>query len=181
MANQRAKTIAHYQFPADWTPVEIQAWLETAKRVQQAKDELKTVVFVTGVFDLLHQEHVTFLRKARNAGNYLLVGVETDLRVKETKGPDRPINKQAQRVQDVIATGFVDDVEILPHAFDRPEHHRAILSILRPHILAVSSHTPYLEAKRQLIQLFGGELRIVHEHNPEVSTTQTLQALAEQK
>jgi len=177
MVNRRAKTIAHYQFPTDWTPAEIQVWLEVAKRVQQAKDELKTIVFVTGVFDLLHQEHINFLRKARNVGNYLVVGVETDLRVKESKGPDRPINSQNQRVQDVISTEVVDDVAILPRAFDRPEHHRAILSVLRPHVLAVSSHTPYLEAKRQMIQLFGGELKIVHEHNPQVSTTLSLQEL----
>ena len=171
MATRKTKTIAHYQFPADWTPEEIQAWLQVSKRIQEEKNDLKTIVFVSGVFDLLHEEHLNFLRKAREAGNYLVAGIESDTRVRNTKGPKRPIHTQQERMQDVINSGFVDDAEILPEAFDRPEHHRAILSLLRPHVLAVSSHTPYLEAKKQLIALFGGELRIVHEHNPHISTT----------
>lgn len=114
MVTRKAKTLAHYQFPSDWTPQEISAWLQVTKRVQQAKDELRIVVLVTGVFDLLHEEHINFLRKARNAGNYLLVGVESDFRVRAMKGPERPIYAQDRRVQDIIATGIVDDVEILP-------------------------------------------------------------------
>lgn len=172
MPNHRAKTIAQYHFPVDWTPAESQAWLEVAKKVQAAKDDLKTVVLVTGVFDLLHSEHQKFLEKARAIGNYLIVGIESDSRVREMKGPDRPIEPQAVRAKNVFETGVVDEVEILPEAFSRPEHHRSFLGLLRPHLLAVSSNSPFMEAKRQLMALFGGELRVVLEHNPNVSTTQ---------
>lgn len=174
MPNHRAKTIAKYQFPIDWTPAESQAWLAVANKVQNAKDEMKTVVLVTGVFDLLHEEHRKFLRKSRAIGNFLVVGIESDQRVRELKGPDRPVEAQAIRANNVFDTGVVDVVEILPEAFSRPEHHRSLLGLLRPHLLAVSSNSPFMEAKRQLMELFGGELRVVLEHNPKVSTTKIL-------
>jgi cytidyltransferase-like protein len=174
MVRQRSKTIAHHQLPPDWTPREVQTWLAVMKQIQQAKDEFKKVVLVTGVFDLFHIEHERFLQKARASGNFLIAGVESDVRVRQLKGPDRPVHTQAERIKDVLSSGVVDVAVVLPEAFDRPEHHRSLISLLRPHILAVSSNTPYIEAKRQLMELFGGELRIVHELNPEVSTTQIL-------
>jgi cytidyltransferase-like protein len=176
MSNTHAKTIAQYRFPLDWTSEEVQTWLKIAKQVQQAKDEYKTVVFATGVFDLFHQEHQRFLEKARAAGNFLVVGIETDIRVREMKGPERPIDPQEKRAHNVWQSGVVDEVVVLPEAFNQPEHHRSLIGLLRPHILAVSSHSPYLEAKRKLMELFGGELRIVHQFNPEVSTTKLIEA-----
>lgn len=174
MSRQRATTLVQFSFPVDWTAEEREAWLRVWQEVRQAKEELKKIVFVSGVFDLFHEEHEKFLEKARGAGNFLVVGVESDKRVRETKGPDRPIDAQEQRLEHVMNTGVVDLAEILPAAFDRPEHHRAIIDLLRPHILAVSSHSPHQAAKQQVMELYGGELRVVHEHNPTVSTTQRL-------
>lgn len=175
--NRRSQTLAEAEFPVDWEPKERETWLEVWKNVRQAKEELKRVVLVTGVFDLLHQEHLNFLRKARAAGNYLVVGIESDSRVRKMKGPDRPVEGQQLRLQKVMDTSFVDEVAILPEAFYLPEHHRSLLALIRPHILAISSHTPYQEPKRQLVELFGGQLRIVHEHNPEVSTSKIIESM----
>lgn len=174
MAVHRAQTLEKHTFPADWTPEEIQAWLAVWKSVRQAKDEQRRVVFVSGVFDLLHEEHIEFLRRARQVGNFLVVGLESDERVRETKGPDRPVQTQAERLHAVVETGLVDEAAVLPVAFSRPEHHIALMQLLKPHILAVSSHSPYQTAKRQIMELVGGELQIVHDHNPEVSTTKIL-------
>ncbi len=69
MPKQRAQTIERHVFPVDWTPQERATWLEVWKDVREAKDQLKRVVFVSGVFDLLHEEHRTFLRKARQQGS----------------------------------------------------------------------------------------------------------------
>lgn len=168
---KRSKIIAHHRLPLDWSAEEVQKWQAVAKLAQQAKDEGKLTVLVTGVFDLFHQEHLTFLKKARAAGNFLMVGIESDLRTKHLKGEGRPINNQGKRVKNIEETGLADIVEVLPEAFDQPDHHRHLLSLLRPNILAVSSHTPYLESKRQLVALFGGKLQVVHQHNPNVSTT----------
>lgn len=172
---QRSRTIASYTFPQDWSLEERTTWQNVRKGVQQAKEEGRRIVFVTGVFDLYHREHQIFLEKARAAGNYLVVGVETDHRVREIKGPDRPIDPEAKRLQNVIESDVVDEAALLPAAFYRQEHYQAVMNVLRPHVLAVSSHSPYQENKRLLAELYGGQLVIVHEHNPSVSTTQLLE------
>lgn len=181
MKKQRAQTLERHTFPIDWTPHEREVWLEVWKDVREAKDQLKRIVFVSGVFDLLHEEHRLFLQKARQKGNYLVVGVESDLRVKEMKGPDRPIDSQDERVEAVWNTGYADAVAVLPVAFSRPEHHIALMKLLAPHYLAVSENSAHQEAKRQIMELVGGELAIVHEFNPEVSTTKILQKRTMQK
>ena len=54
-------------------------------------------IVVNGTFDILHRGHVEMLEYARSLGEYLLVCIDTDTRVKQLKGPDRPINNQSDR------------------------------------------------------------------------------------
>ncbi len=104
-----------------------------------------------------------------------MVGVESNARVSELKGPDRPVETQSVRLAKVLASGVVDAAAVLPERFDRPQHHRSLISLLRPTVLAISSHTPHQTEKRQIIEELGGRLAVVHEHNPEISTTVALQ------
>jgi len=69
--------------------------------LHKARSEKQTVVLVTGVFDIFHSEHKVFLQKAKQAGDILLVGIESDVRVTQIKGPGRPINSQQKRQQRV--------------------------------------------------------------------------------
>ena len=54
-------------------------------------------VFVNGTFDLLHRGHLELLNYAKSMGDYLMVGIDTDDRVREKKGPTRPIHNQEER------------------------------------------------------------------------------------
>ena len=54
-------------------------------------------VMVNGTFDILHRGHIELLNFARAQGDSLLVAIDTDRRVKELKGQDRPINNQEDR------------------------------------------------------------------------------------
>jgi D-glycero-beta-D-manno-heptose 1-phosphate adenylyltransferase len=56
----------------------------------------RTVVVTNGCFDILHAGHVTYLEAARQQGDLLLVGLNSDHSVRELKGPDRPINTDPQ-------------------------------------------------------------------------------------
>ncbi|MBD3250521.1 MAG: adenylyltransferase/cytidyltransferase family protein [Candidatus Pacebacteria bacterium] len=143
--------------------------LIAASRVNKRK-----LVLVTGVFDLLHREHLRFLQKAKAAGDLLLVGLESDERVRAIKGPDRPVNDEQTRLRHLSNVEAVDQVFLLPVTFNRPEQHRALLREIRPDVLAVSSHTPHLEEKKEIVERVGGELRVVHQHNPDISTTKLL-------
>lgn len=171
---QRARTLAKHTFPIDWTLEEIQRWSALWQRVRAARAEGKRVVFASGVFDLFHSEHQNFLERARAAGDYLVVGIESDWRVRQLKGPGRPVETQERRLQNVLSSGVVDEAAVLPEQFDRSEHHRALIGLLAPSILAVSSHSPRQAEKRRVIEEFGGRLAIVLEHNPAVSTTSAL-------
>lgn len=89
-------------------------------------------VLVTGVFDVLHLEHEYFLRQAKALGGRLVVGIESDLRVKKLKGPDRPINAQATRCQNLRDLGIADEVFVLPEQFNTSDDHRALLQKIKP-------------------------------------------------
>ena len=132
------------------------------------------VTLVTGVFDILHEEHVAFLRQAKGLGGRLVVGIESDVRVRRLKGEGRPVNAQLVRVKNVEALGIADEVFVLPEQFDTEVEHRLLLAKLRPDVLAVSSHSPHLAEKQRLMQEIGGRVEVVHQHNPAISTTQLL-------
>lgn len=74
------------------------------------KKEGKKVVFTNGCFDILHLGHVTYLSYARQLGDLLVVGVNSDASVKRNKGPKRPIVCQEDRAALLLALRCVDYV-----------------------------------------------------------------------
>ena len=70
------------------------------------------LVFTNGVFDLLHIGHVRYLAQARALGDALLVAINSDRKVRELKGPDRPVFDQAERAEILAALRYVDYVTI---------------------------------------------------------------------
>jgi D-beta-D-heptose 7-phosphate kinase/D-beta-D-heptose 1-phosphate adenosyltransferase len=75
-----------------------------------AKRGRKRVVFTNGCFDLLHPGHVQYLQNAREQGDYLVVALNSDASVSRLKGPERPINSLADRLQVMAALECVDFV-----------------------------------------------------------------------
>jgi rfaE bifunctional protein nucleotidyltransferase chain/domain len=73
----------------------------------------KKVVVTNGCFDLVHVGHVKFLEAAKARGDYLIVGVNSDRAVSILKGPNRPINKQGDRMAVVAALESVDLVVLV--------------------------------------------------------------------
>jgi cytidyltransferase-like protein len=135
--------------------------------------EGKVVVLATGFFDLLHVEHINFLTKAKAAGDILVVAVESDERARATKGEGRPIETQAVRCQKLAP--YANFVIALPPDFDHFEAYDSLMSAVRPQIYAISSHTAHQKSKTFLVEKYGGKLLVVHEHNPEISTTKILE------
>jgi rfaE bifunctional protein nucleotidyltransferase chain/domain len=64
---------------------------------RQAKAAGKKVVFTNGVFDILHRGHVEYLQKARELGDLLILGLNSDASVRSIKGPKRPLCPQEDR------------------------------------------------------------------------------------
>lgn len=78
------------------------------KLAQQLKEQGKTVVFTNGCFDILHAGHVRYLTAARELGDCLIVGLNSDQSVKCLKGPTRPINQEQDRAEVLAGLYAVD-------------------------------------------------------------------------
>lgn len=70
----------------------------------------KRLVATNGCFDLLHLGHVVYLETARNHGDALLVGLNSDGSVRELKGPERPVTPEGDRAAVLAALESVDGV-----------------------------------------------------------------------
>lgn len=70
------------------------------------------IVFTNGCFDVLHRGHIEYLKKSRELGTRLIVGLNSDASVRRLKGKSRPINNQDDRRAMLLALRFVDQVEI---------------------------------------------------------------------
>jgi len=90
----------------------------------------KRVVFTNGCFDLLHCGHVTYLECARKQGDVLVVALNSDASVKRLKGPERPINTLADRLEVIAALESVDYVTWFEE--NDPVH---LIRLLRPRVL----------------------------------------------
>jgi D-beta-D-heptose 7-phosphate kinase/D-beta-D-heptose 1-phosphate adenosyltransferase len=80
--------------------------------VQDYKQKGKKIVWTNGCFDLLHGGHVKYLEKARQFGDVLIVGLNSDESVRRLKGSERPILKQEERAEILSALEFVDYILI---------------------------------------------------------------------
>ncbi|MCL4109280.1 UNVERIFIED_CONTAM: hypothetical protein GTU68_063048 [Idotea baltica] len=99
--------------------------------VQQWRTEGLDVIWTNGVFDLLHPGHIKYLCAARDLGDKLIVGINSDESVRRLKGDDRPINNESSRLLQMGALQMVDLVILF--AEDTPIE--CILA-LRPKIIA---------------------------------------------
>ena len=98
MLNYKTKIIPYEQLPT-WR--------------QENRNQGRLVV-TNGCFDLLHLGHVTYLETARNLGDALLVGVNSDKAVRRLKGPGRPVNAEFDRAAVIAALEAVNFVCIFP-------------------------------------------------------------------
>jgi len=92
-----------------WKIVGREALVGAVRSLQRAG---KRVVFTNGCFDLLHVGHVRYLQSARELGDALVVGVNSDASVRRLKGEDRPINPARDRAEILAALACVDFVTI---------------------------------------------------------------------
>lgn len=92
-------------------------------------------VMVNGTFDILHRGHLEMLKFARQQGQYLLVAIDTDRRVKELKGIDRPINNQEDRKFHLMCLEFVNEVKL----FDSKEELIEIIKHWQPDVYVKGS------------------------------------------
>ena len=106
------------------TQAEAVTWREEQARAG------RRVVFTNGVFDIIHPGHVRYLAEARRHGDALIVAINSDRSVRAIKGPNRPINKEADRAEVIAALACVDASVV----FDEDTPHE-IITLIQPDVL----------------------------------------------
>lgn len=92
-------------------------------------------VFVNGTFDILHLGHLELLNYAKSLGTRLFVAIDNDDRVKQLKGPTRPINSAYERQIMLLNLKAVDEVEV----FGSDEELTMWVKQIRPYVMVVGS------------------------------------------
>ena len=118
------------------------------------------LVLTNGTFDLLHIGHVRYLEAARDLGDMLVVGINSDSSVRGYKGEGRPVVPQDERAEIVAALRCVDYVTI----FDEPTAVNLVES-LQPDVYAKGGDYEHGTGKplpeREAVESYGGQVRII--------------------
>jgi len=131
--------------------------LLTAERMQLERQELRAagrqLVFTNGCFDILHTGHVSYLEFARNQGDALVIGLNSDTSVQRSKGPNRPINPQDDRARVLQSLRAVDYVVV----FDEDEP-RALIEKILPDVLVKGADWAHYVSGRDVVEAHGGKV-----------------------
>lgn len=127
------------------------------------------IVFTNGCFDILHPGHIEMLKYAKSLGDKVVVGIDSDERVKEKKGNLRPINTSEVRREMLLAIRYVDAVYI----FDSDKQLKCLVKKFKPDIMVVGSDWI---GKTVIGSEYAKELKFF-ERIPKYSTSKTIECI----
>lgn len=127
--------------------------VEQMRREQIRLANNQALVFTNGCFDILHRGHVSYLTFARNQGDALVVGVNSDASVKRNKGQNRPINNELDRAYVLASLRAVDYVVIFDE--DEPQD---LIARLRPQVLVKGRDWAHYVSGREIVEAYGGRV-----------------------
>tara|TARA_E500000075_G_C6989497_1_gene322051 strand:+ start:515 stop:988 length:474 start_codon:yes stop_codon:yes gene_type:complete len=130
---------------------------EIKTKLQIWREASKIIVFTNGCFDLLHKGHKSLLQAAKNLGDILIVGLNSDASVRILKGDNRPIETQEKRAHKLLKLEFVNGVCIF-----EDQTPRELIKLIRPNFLVKGGD--YKKSKivgSRTIKKWNGKVRIV--------------------
>ena len=130
---------------------------------------MSTRIFVNGTFDILHPGHIQLLNYAKSLGDSLTVGIDSDRRVREKKGPTRPVNSVGDRAYMLQNLKAVDYIVI----FDSDEELERCIKTVKPDIMVVGSDW---KDKSVIGSMYSAELRFF-DRIEEYATTKTIESI----
>jgi D-beta-D-heptose 7-phosphate kinase/D-beta-D-heptose 1-phosphate adenosyltransferase len=123
------------------------------------------IVLTSGSWDMIHEGHALYLEKARSYGDLLIVGVDSDAKIRERKGPERPIVPQQERLRMLTHLRAVDIVVLKD--INQPKW--ALIKAIRPDVLVATEETYTPDQISELEELYCKEVKV---HSP-MGTTST--------
>ncbi|GIW61327.1 MAG: hypothetical protein KatS3mg089_0179 [Patescibacteria group bacterium] len=140
---------------------------------QKLIKEGKILVLAGGCFDLLHEGHKSFLKKAKEEGDILIVMLESDIAIKIQKGKNRPVEQQSLRAQKLAKLPYVDFVVLLEGILT-DEDYDSLVTSLKPAIIATTKGDPYRYHKDRQAAEIGAKVKEVINRIEEFSTTRCI-------
>lgn len=126
-------------------------------RVKVWREAGQRIVFTNGCFDLLHAGHVTYLEAARNTGDRLVLGLNTDRSVSALKGPSRPVIHEADRARVLAALEAIDAVILFDE--DTP---LTLINAIKPDIIVKGSdYTEDQVVGGKEVKSWGGQIALI--------------------
>jgi D-beta-D-heptose 7-phosphate kinase/D-beta-D-heptose 1-phosphate adenosyltransferase len=122
---------------------------------RRLREQGKKVVFTNGCFDILHTGHLDYLQFARNQGDALVLGLNSDASVRRNKGAHRPIVPQDDRARMLAGLEAVDYVVI----FDEDEPKELITELL-PDVLVKGEDWSHYVSGREIVEKHGGKVAL---------------------
>jgi len=122
-----------------------------SRYIEAIKELGLSVVLTSGTFDMPHIGHARYLEAARSLGDVLVVGVDSDEKVRQRKGPDRPVVPHVERVEFLTHLRSVDIVTL--KGPDEPRWD--LIKRVKPDTLLITQETYDEETKRQLEEYCG--------------------------
>ena len=130
---------------------------EGSELVKKLKEDGKKVVFTNGCFDILHIGHLRYLNEAKELGDILIVGVNSDASVRRLKGETRPINSEEDRAEMLTGLKAVDYTVIFEE--DTPVE---LIGELKPSIHVKGGDYKVEDLpESEVVFAYGGEVKIL--------------------
>lgn len=125
--------------------------------METEKSRGKRIVFTNGCFDLLHAGHVKYLQKARNLGDLLVLGLNSDASVRRLKGAKRPLIDQEERAHLLAALDCIDYVVVFDE--DTPLE---LITAIKPYILAKGGDYALEDVVgKSVVESYGGRVELI--------------------
>lgn len=131
---------------------------------------MKTV-FINGCFDILHRGHLEMFQHAAALGDKLVVAIDSDRKVREAKGPNRPVNNLEDRKFMLSSLRYIDHVA----TFDSPQELEELVKTIAPDIMIVGSDW---KGKTIVGGIFAQEIRYF-ERIDGYSTTEVIESISD--
>lgn len=127
------------------------------KKIDALREEGKKVVLSSGSWDMLHVGHMRYLNAAKERGDFLVVGVDSDRKIKKRKGPDRPIVSEDERIEMLSHLASVDAIFLKKHT----DESGYLIKLVSPDVLIVSESTQHAPEHLDDIRKYCKEVHIL--------------------
>jgi D-glycero-beta-D-manno-heptose 1-phosphate adenylyltransferase len=143
-----------------------------AERVANLKGLGQRIVLTSGSFDLIHLGHVKYLAKAKELGDVLVVGVDSDRKIRDRKGEDRPLVPEQERLEMLAHQRPVDLIYLKVDEDER----WALIKAVEPDVLVLTEDHSYTQEEQALLSELCGDVAVL-ERQASVTTSERIRQL----